>query len=432
MRDYAKKQRTDAPKGLSHWDKGGRDTRSGYSKQPNAEMKPMTAVGSRTYPKGNSEFKFGKVAKPFERVMDLEEGGGTSDWSGESYADPASMAGPEYAASSSPSYDAVAASASSYAGPAGGGMRDSNIPDASGVFGGNAGTSSWGEAQQNDYGRDGGWQGAAAQSGIGMGAEDGGGNGGWESQWSHSLAAPAQEPGFSGNAGAILSEATAPAQAASPTQAIMDAPLPTTDAYGRTYGNQSYQAPADLVGAPPTLDKPLPSYNYAQGRYGYAMTAKNVPQDQTVLDGLVDIAIEKGINPDDFVRKGFRESSFNPNAKNGQYQGMFQMSNAKAVEHGIDRRDWKQNANAAATDLAKWNADFQKQYNRQPTRGESYLGHQQGVTGFQRLMDNPDMNAIQARKSREAILGNVEKPDRARAENFTSREFMDYWEGKLE
>lgn len=54
------------------------------------------------------------------------------------------------------------------------------------------------------------------------------------------------------------------------------------------------------------------------------------------------------------------------------------------------------------------------------------------MTGFQRLMDNPDMNAIQARKSREAILGNVEKPDRARAENFTSREFMDYWEGKLE
>lgn len=417
MREYPKKHQN-TTKGLSQWDRGGRDTRTGYGKRPNADQQPMDGKRARTYPKGNSEFQFAKKSQPYERVMKLYDGG---------YADPSDMAGPEYAGSGGPTAgmsdsmvsDFIGGATNSYGGDNfgsnyggggygasnGGGMRDSNIADASGNYGGNAG---------------GGWGGGDSGQGPGMAGYNTG-----------------FEPGYGGNAGAILGEAVAAsAQAApapDPVRAAIDMAPPTTDAFGRSYSNptQSYKAPDEVIGPPVSLDRPLPSYNYAQGKFGYALTTPNVPKDQTVLDGLVDIAIEKGLNPEDFTRIGFRESRFNPNARNGQYQGMYQMSAAKAREHGINRSDWRQNATAAADDMAEWSQAFQGKYGRAPTRGEMYLSHQQGETGFARLMENPNMKATEARKSSSAILGNVDSVDRKDAQNWTSQQFIDYWNGNL-
>lgn len=168
------------------------------------------------------------------------------------YADPSDMAGPEYAASYSDPLggmsesmfaDMIGGSTNTYGGSgyAGGaydrspsisGMRDSNIPDASGVYGGNVGSgpSAYGGGGY-DYGRDGGWSGAASQNAaIGVGADNGGATAYYDyaDPYNYGMysfnppapqmsvgplydapaapAPPAYEPGFEGPGGNILTE----------------------------------------------------------------------------------------------------------------------------------------------------------------------------------------------------------------------------------
>lgn len=433
MRDYAKKARTDAPTGLSHWDKSGRDSRSGYGKKANADMQPMQSKGTRLYPKGNSERGFEKKATPFERVQRFESGG----YADRGYEGPADN-GPTAGMSDSMAADMTGGATNNYgadnygANYGGGGYGQSYDSPTAGMPDGMVSDMVGGAT--NNYGAD---NYGASYGGGGYGASTGqevpGYNysgipdaGGWTGGGSG-------EPGYSGSAGETLS------QAVDPVRAAMDAPLPTSDAYGRAYSPIDYQgfsqqpktAPESVIGPQPSLANPVPSYNYAQGKYGYAITTPNVPQDQTVLDGLVDIAVEKGLNPESFVRVGFRESSFKANAKNGKYEGMYQLSPEKAKEHGINRSDWRANANAAATDMSKWSQGFQDKYGRQPTAGETYLSHQQGETGFSRLASNPDKNAIEARGNRSAIVGNVDSANKSDAANWTSQQFIDYWNGNL-
>ncbi len=428
MREYGKKPRTDAPSGLSHWDKSGRDTRSGYGKKPNADMQSMQSKGGRTYPKGNSERSFGKTAKPYERVKAFEAGG---------YADRGYEGPSESPTSGMPDgmmSDMIGGATNNYSadnyGPSSptAGMPDGMMTDMIGGATNNYGADNYGA----NYGG-GGYGTSYGQNvpGYDYSGVPGAGGNSWGG--SGESGSGAGEPGFSGNAGQTLS------QAVDPVRAAIDAPLPTADAYVRAYSPIGYQgfsqqpktAPDGVIGPQASLANPVPSYNYSQGKFGYALTTPNVPKDQSVLDGLVDIAIEKGLNPEDFVRVGFRESSFKANAKNGQYVGMYQMSNAKAKEHGIDRRDWRQNATAAADDMADWSKDFEAKFGRQPTRGELYLSHQQGETGISRLASNPDKNAIEARGSSKAILGNVDSANKAEARNWTSQQFIDYWNGNL-
>lgn len=424
MRDYPKKARTDAHAGLSHWDKSGRDSRTGYAKQGNTAPVPMQSKGSRLYPKGNSEYKFEKKATPYERVQKFEFGGAAE----RGYDGPAND-GPTAGMSEGMMADMNGVSSGpSYESPTAGmpdGMQTDMIGGATNNYGadsyganyggGGYGTSTGAEVPGYDY------------SGIPGGSESyGSGNGGGDTYGG-------DEPGFSGNAGATLS------QAVDPVRQAIEAPMPTTDAYGRAYSPLGYggfsqtpkSAPESVIGQQPSLANPVPSYNYSQGKFGYAITTPNVPKDQTVLDGLVDTAIQKGINPEDFVRIGFRESSFKAGAKNGKYEGMYQLSDAKRQEYGVARGDWKANASAAATDMAKFSKDFEDKYGRAPTRAETYLSHQQGLTGLDRLVSNPTMNAIEARGNAKAITGNVDKADRQNAASWTSQEFIDYWNGNL-
>lgn len=425
MRDYAKKARTDAPTGLSHWDKSGRG-RDGYGKKPNADMQPMQSKGTRLYPKGNSERSFEKKATPYQRVQAFESGG----YADRGYEGPADN-GPTAGMSEGMMADMNGVSGGmSYESPTAGmpdGMQTDMIGGATNNYGadsyganyggGGYGTSTGAEVPGYDY------------SGIPGGSESyGSGNGGGGDTYGGG-----GEPGFSGNAGATLS------QAVDPVRQAIEAPMPTTDAYGRAYSPLGYggfsqtpkSASESVIGQQPSLANPVPSYNYSQGKFGYAITTPNVPKDQTVLDGLVDTAIQKGINPEDFVRIGFRESSFKAGAKNGKYEGMYQLSDAKRQEHGVARGDWRANANAAATDMAKFSKDFEDKYGRAPTRAETYLSHQQGLTGLDRLVSNPTMNAIEARGNAKAITGNVDKADRQNAASWTSQEFIDYWNGNL-
>ena len=393
MREYPKKARTDAPTGLSHWGKSGRDSRSGYGKQPNADMQPMNSAGGRSYPKGKSEFQFGKSSKPYERVQKFDLGGAAGpdpDTPGSNYESPTA------------------------------GMPDSMQADMTGGSTNNYGADNYGA----DYGGGGvgvsTWQNVPGYSYEGVADAPGYPSG------------STGEPGFSGSAGSVLENAVGS------VRGTMQAPNPTTDAYGRAYSplafenpTRAHTLPESIVGPPVSLDKPLPSYTYAQGKFGYAITTPNTPKDPRMLDYLVDQAIEKGIPPEDFVRIGFRESTFKANSKNGIYQGLYQMSPDKVKEHRIDPMDYKANAAAAAKDMSKWSKEFEAKYGRAPTRGELYLSHQQGETGISRLVNNPNQNAIEARKSENAILGNVDDDKYDEAKNWTSQQFIDYWNGNL-
>ena len=156
-RDYNEKARADYSDEMDHRDRWLLDNYNNIvgMKQPLGDMAPPR----------------------LPKVRYFEEGGGTSTWDGPS-ADPADMAGPEYAASSSPSYNS-----SNYNAPSpSSGVRDSNIADAGGVYGGNvaSGPSAYGGSNYDPFADGytyggGSTYGGSGNSGIGVGAEDGGG-----------------------------------------------------------------------------------------------------------------------------------------------------------------------------------------------------------------------------------------------------------------
>lgn len=128
------------------------------------------------------------------------------------------------------------------------------------------------------------------------------------------------------------------------------------------------------------------------------------------------------------------ESRGNPNAKNGSSTGPFQFHpDTFARMGGTDINDPTQQAAAALT-LARQDAGaLRNALKREPTPGEVYLAHQQGIAGAQALLTAPEgTKAVDAiapfykdrKTALKAITGNGGKP------NMTAAEFAQHWTDK--
>ena len=128
----------------------------------------------------------------------------------------------------------------------------------------------------------------------------------------------------------------------------------------------------------------------------------------TIERMLHDVAVAYGIDPKAFRRTAQIESRFNPRAYHPRSKaaGIFQVTPSTARHYGLVQVfDPKSNAEAAA---ALWlhNATvLRRRLGREPSAGEIYLAHQQGVTGAVRLLKNPKARAI-AVVGRKAVIMN--------------------------
>lgn len=137
------------------------------------------------------------------------------------------------------------------------------------------------------------------------------------------------------------------------------------------------------------------------------------------------------------------ESSFGENlvAKSSSARGPFQFIESTGQQYGLrgpgfdDRMDLLQSAAAAGSLAADNRAALARTLGREPSAGELYLAHQQGIGGATALLRNPNRSAFDALKA--AYKGNEEKALAALVNNrgnisMTAGEFANKWIGKME
>ena len=178
------------------------------------------------------------------------------------------------------------------------------------------------------------------------------------------------------------------------------------------------------------------------------------------LSGRVDQALmaaaERYNVPIDWLRRISRiESGWNPSARRGSYEGLFQLSEAefRRVGGSGDRSDPDANAMAGAALIASHRDAFRRRYRTEPTLNDMYLIHQQGWGGYQAHRDNPTgtawENMLNTREGRErtavnpaaarrwaqdAVWGNVPHGERRRfgnVGNVTSGDLVDIWNARI-
>lgn len=112
-------------------------------------------------------------------------------------------------------------------------------------------------------------------------------------------------------------------------------------------------------------------------------------------------------------------------ASKGKYVGLFQFGVDRAKEVGlIDRTDPVASAKAFVSSMKEYVADFQKS-GIEPTWGNLYLAHQQGLTGAKELITRGDELAVDV-VGKQAVLQNDGNT------NMTASEFADKWRGKVD
>lgn len=127
-------------------------------------------------------------------------------------------------------------------------------------------------------------------------------------------------------------------------------------------------------------------------------------------------------------RQAVIESGGNPNAQNPRSSagGLFQFTDGTASQYGLGNKLDPVAASDAAARLARDNGAYlTKQLGREPTPGELYLAHQQGMGGAAKLLANPDAPAVSL-VGIKAVTGNGGAPD------MTAAEFANRWIGKFD
>lgn len=169
-----------------------------------------------------------------------------------------------------------------------------------------------------------------------------------------------------------------------------------------------------------------------------------------------DRASQAGADPS-YVSRLFQiESGNNPSAITGSNQGIGQFGPAEQSQYGItDPTDVGQQTDATIREAIVNSRGLAQALGRQPTPGELYLAHQQGLGGAIAHLTNPDQPAWQSMAStgegrqkganwaRQAIWGNI--PDNAKisptfnksmfpdgVDSVTSGQFAQGWVGKFE
>ncbi len=142
---------------------------------------------------------------------------------------------------------------------------------------------------------------------------------------------------------------------------------------------------------------------------------------------IVQVANEHGIDPMHFLRMAEIESGFNPKAfhPKSRAAGLFQFIPSTAQSYGlIDCFDAHANAKAAATLWLDNAASLRKALGREPSAGELYLAHQQGIAGATKLLANPDTPAHEIVGRRAVTLNGGTL-------NMSARDFAHLWMKKF-
>lgn len=123
------------------------------------------------------------------------------------------------------------------------------------------------------------------------------------------------------------------------------------------------------------------------------------------------------------------ESNFgqNPGKSSAGALGPFQFIPSTATAYGLaDRTDLDQSAEAAARLASDNKAALTRALGREPTGGELYLAHQQGVDGAIALLTHPDRPAAQS-VNYQAIRQNLPAGMQGQAATMTGKQFASFW-----
>lgn len=186
----------------------------------------------------------------------------------------------------------------------------------------------------------------------------------------------------------------------------------------------SYQE-ASLTSDLPPVRPALGGVPAPQGGATPALAKFDASKAPAYLDG---IAQKYGINPTDFKRMAWIESKFDPNARasSSSAGGLFQFTNETARDYQLKNKfDGPANADAAAR---LWNdnkAGLTKALGREPTAGELYLAHQQGLGGAKALLSNPNARATDL-LGHDAVVNNGGKS------GMSARDFSNIWTGRFD
>ena len=139
-------------------------------------------------------------------------------------------------------------------------------------------------------------------------------------------------------------------------------------------------------------------------------------------------ATKHNVDPDALATVAWLESKFNANAKNPHSSagGLFQQLDANAAEFGVDDRfDAAQSADGAAAFMADNKDALTQVLGREPSIGELYLAHQQGMAGAANLLSNPDALAVD-------VVGSDQVTLNGGSSTMTAQEFANKWIRKAE
>lgn len=143
---------------------------------------------------------------------------------------------------------------------------------------------------------------------------------------------------------------------------------------------------------------------------------------------IIDSAATKyGQDPAVLRKIAWLESRGNPNAKNpaSSAEGLFQFIDSTAQDYGLtNKRDAGQSADAGARLLRDNREGLKKVLGREPTPGELYLAHQQGLGGAKALLQHPNRMAVDV-IGRDAVIGN------GGTSGMTAGEFASLWNQKM-
>jgi hypothetical protein len=137
------------------------------------------------------------------------------------------------------------------------------------------------------------------------------------------------------------------------------------------------------------------------------------------------------------------ESGGNPNAVTGSNRGLGQFGPAEEAQFGLNdqnRTDPTAQAAAVQREAALHSGVLARALGRQPTPGELYLAHQQGIAGGPALLTGGNTPAWQAIRpyyksdamAQKAIAGNLPVGSGIDPATATADQFSRFWVGKFE
>jgi len=138
-------------------------------------------------------------------------------------------------------------------------------------------------------------------------------------------------------------------------------------------------------------------------------------------------AARRGVDPETLLQVARLESGLNPRAKNPKSSagGLFQFIDGTAKQYGLDDKyDAYASADAGAALMADNTAGLRKSLGREPSPGELYLAHQQGLGGATSLLSNPSSRAADVVGS-AAVNLNGGNP------RMSAMDFTNLWNGKM-